>query len=366
MPAPHSFGVDLRLRRPARQECCVFWMLACGESRPPPTVAGSERWDRVLALAETDCEEWPEDTFTTDLAPQKRRDLLRAWHEADPAAVLDVDARYATFAYLDRVAPEDVVVLAHLAASLRACGRWVDQRTEEDLVLAACEVDPAATRAAWAALSPPPSAQVWAAREARWLVEIEAPAVAGRFMALLLVGTQEWMAKWVLDGNGVVPELPENMPFGHVLREETRPPAPGVAETVARCTSAAPPGAFRVPRPEAAGVVRAGTDGLPRLWWPDDGVLGAEGPLGPVAWWDGAARKGVVDVGALTRVEHCKGQFHWEAPIPLGDAVVPGAGELGVALPPHAAENGFRLEPGAACGPVLSGPSASWALGCCG
>lgn len=349
-----------------------MWLLltACADRRPPPIVNTTERWDAVLALAETACDEWPEEDFATGLGPTQRREALRAWHAADPAAVTEVDTRYVSFAYVDRTDPEDVAVLAHLVANLRACGRWVDQRAEEELILRACDADAERTRAAVAALAPRPHPKVYAAREAVWMVDLELPSVEGRFMSALLVGAQEWMAKWVLDGEGVVPEMPSNMPFGQLLREETRPPEPGVPEMVARCTAApnqggAPPGPFRVPQARAAGVLRADPAGL-RLWWPDDGVLGAAGPLGPLSWWVGAERRGTLDVGELTRVEHCAGQHHWEAVIPLGEGGPPDAlaDGVAVALPPHATQNDWRLEAGS-CGEALVGPVSSVPLGCC-
>ncbi len=346
----------------------LLLLTACSPSRPPPVISTTERWQAVEELARTSCGEWPEDDFPTDLGPADRRAALRAWHAADPDAVTDVDARYATFAYVDRADGEDLPVIAHLVASLRACGRWVDQRTEEELVLRACAVDPRATADALAGLAPGPSAQVRAARESVWVVEMEAPSVEGRFTAMLLLGAKEWMAKWVLDGQGVLPEIPVNLPFAQLLREETRAAEPGIPEMVARCTTAAPAGGFLVPAAESAGVIRAGADGVPTLWWPEAGVLGAEpGPLGPVGWWVGSERRGVVEVGPARLVPHCPGTgaAHWEAPVPLGDApAAGGSGELGIALPPHATTNPWTLGTDA-CGPVLTGPGGTWSLGCC-
>ncbi len=336
---------------------------ACGTPKPTPVVSTTPRWQEVEALAEVDCDEWPEDEFPTDVAPKARREALRAWHAADPGANVDVDARYATFSYVDHTEPADVEVIAHLVGSLRACGRWVDARHEEELVLRACAADPSATARAIRALPPPPSPTVRAAREAVWIVEMEAPSVSGRFTASLLAGTKEWMARWVLDGEGALPEMPANMPFGQLLREETRAPQPGVPEQVARCTTGAPDGSFRVPSPAAAGVLRAGPDGAPTVWWPADGVLGTEGPLGPLEWWADGERRGAVVVGALRRVEDCPGRPRWEASASLGDRPPPAPGSFGILLPPGV-PLAHRLEADA-CGLGLAGPEGTWSLGCC-
>lgn len=333
---------------------------ACGPDRPPPAAPTASRWEAVEALAETDCEPWPDDRFPTDIAPDARREALRRWHAESPQVDVEVDARYVTFSYVDRTEPADLPVVAHLVASLRRCGRWADRRAEEELLARACAVEPASVRDATRDLPPPPPDEVSAAREALWLDD-HAPPVSGRFTAALRTATQDWLAGWVLDQKGSAPGVPTNLPVGHLLREETRPPPPDVPPRVARCTAEAPAtGPFRVPAAGAAGMWVPDPAGL-RLWWPEDGVLGSDGPLGPVdGWFEGSRR--TLTVGRLERVEPCPGQVRWEAVVPLGDG---GPGSVsGVALPPGADPEGWSVV-GEGCRAAVEGPGARWAPGCC-
>jgi hypothetical protein len=272
----------------------VLLWLACAQPavRPPPV---APRWGEVEALAETGCAAWDDDRFGLELSPAERRAALRAWHAEAPAAAMEIEAQYVRLTWVAGMEVADLAPLAHVVSSLRQCDRAASRAIEEEMLLLGCATDADAARAALATAAPPPTAQVYAAREAVFAYELALESVSGPYERFRMVGFQDFLSRWVLDERGERwPEVPTNLPLKKLLTGEAAVSRPGVPEAVARCLS----GAGRTPRPEATGTLDGGV-----ARWPSDGVIGTRGPLGPLDVWDATGRVGRIEAGEPTLVD---------------------------------------------------------------